>query len=144
MSLRLLVLLQLLSCNALCAQFSITIDARKDAWYAGLGTPTESYIHLSHLDFVPLSGPRPDSDSDLSADVWAAWDEKYFYIEQRFIAGGRLCAVGMVKGLFLHGRERVSSQAVLDLLGLDLAAPDLPAVVRHWNDLAALKKQHLG
>lgn len=72
------------------------------------------------------------------------WDEKYFYIEQRFIAGGRLCAVGMVKGLFLHGRERVSSQAVLNLLGLDLAAPDLPEVVRHWNDLAALKKQHLG
>jgi acyl-CoA thioesterase FadM len=72
------------------------------------------------------------------------WDEKYFYIEQRFIAGGRLCAVGMVKGLFLSGRERVSSRAVLDLLGLDLEAPDLPEVVRHWNDLAALKKQQLG
>ena len=72
------------------------------------------------------------------------WDDKYFYIEQRFLAGGRLCAVGMVKGLFLHGRERVPSQAVLDLLGLDLAPPDLPDVVRHWNDLAALKKQHLG
>ncbi len=80
MSLRLLVLLQILSCNAIVAQFSIAIDARKDAWYSGLNTPTESYIHLSHLDFISLSGPKPDGDSDLSADVWAAWDEKYFYL----------------------------------------------------------------
>jgi acyl-CoA thioesterase FadM len=72
------------------------------------------------------------------------WDDKYFYIEQRFLAAGRLCAVGMVKGLFLHRQERVESRAVLAALGLDLPAPDLPAVVRHWNDLATLKKQHLG
>ncbi len=72
------------------------------------------------------------------------WDEKYFYIEQRFEAGGRLCAVGMVKGLFLHGRERVASTAVVSLLGLDVTAPNLPDVVRHWNDLAALKKHHPG
>lgn len=72
------------------------------------------------------------------------WDEKYFYIEQRFVANGRLHAVGMVKGLFLQGRERVDSRSVLQLLGLDMPAPALPEVVRHWNDLAALKKQHLG
>lgn len=72
------------------------------------------------------------------------WDEKYFYIEQRFVADGRLAAVGMVKGLFLQGRERVASAAVLKSLGLDQAAPDVPAIVRHWNDLAELKKQHLG
>jgi acyl-CoA thioesterase FadM len=72
------------------------------------------------------------------------WDEKYFYIEQRFVANGRLHAVGMVKGLFLHGRERVDSRSVLDLLGLDIPPPAFPEVVRHWNDLATLKKQHLG
>jgi len=72
------------------------------------------------------------------------WDEKYFYIEQRFMVRGRLCAVGMVKGLFLRGRERVESRAVLAALGLAVTAPDMPEVVRHWNDLSALKKQHLG
>ena len=71
------------------------------------------------------------------------WDEKYFYMEQRFVAGGRLCAVALVKGLFLHRRERVESRAVLAALHIDLAAPDMPEVVRHWNDLATLKKQHL-
>lgn len=72
------------------------------------------------------------------------WDDKYFYIEQRFVSPGRLHAVGMVKGLFLHGRERVESRAVLNALGLTLAPPEVPDVVKHWNDLAALKKQQLG
>lgn len=72
------------------------------------------------------------------------WDDKYFYIEQRFVSPGRLHAVGMVKGLFLHGRERVESRTVLAALGVDITPPDVPEVVRHWNDLAALKKQQLG
>lgn len=72
------------------------------------------------------------------------WDEKYFYIEQRFVADDRLFAIGMVKGLFLHGRERVESRALLAALGLPNTPPALPDVVRHWNDLAGLKKQHLG
>jgi acyl-CoA thioesterase FadM len=72
------------------------------------------------------------------------WDEKYFYIEQRFMVRGRLCAVGMVKGLFLCGRERVESRAVLAALGLAVTAPDMPEVVRLWNDFSTLKKQHLG
>lgn len=86
---------------------------------------------------------RPLQRFDLLSRL-LTWDEKYFYIEQRFLAAGRLCAVGMVKGLFLNGRERVASRAVLEVLGIDRAAPDLPEVVRHWNDLATLKKHHLG
>ena len=72
------------------------------------------------------------------------WDDKYFYMEQRFLAGERLCAVALVKGLFLQGRERVDSKTVLAALGVESAAPDMPEVVRHWNDLTALKKQYSG
>jgi len=72
------------------------------------------------------------------------WDEKYFYIEQRFLAGDRLIAVGMVKGLFLQGRERVTSRAILDALGLPDRPPAFPDVVRHWNELSGLKKQQTG
>ena len=79
MSLRLLVTLQCILCSSVVAQFSVAIDGRKDAWYAQCTTPNESFVHLSHADFVPLSGPKPDGESDLSADVWLAWDERYFY-----------------------------------------------------------------
>jgi acyl-CoA thioesterase FadM len=71
------------------------------------------------------------------------WDERYFYIEQRFESRGRLCAIGMVKGVFLGRGERVASRQLLDALGLDLEAPPLPEVVRHWNELTNLKKQNL-
>jgi len=64
------------------------------------------------------------------------WDENCFYIEQRFIAGGRLHAVGRVKGLFLSGRERVQSRTILEQLGLDLEPPADPESVRHRNKLA--------
>lgn len=80
MSLRLLVLPQILFCTAAVAQFSISIDGIKDAWYSQHTTPGESYIHLFPSDFIPLSGPRPDGESDLSADVWVAWDAEYFYL----------------------------------------------------------------
>lgn len=70
-----------------------------------------------------------------------AWDEKYFYIEQRFEVDGRLHAIGMVKGLFLHGRERVQSRAVLEMLGLDTPAPDMPEALHHWIALGELKKK---
>jgi len=72
------------------------------------------------------------------------WDEKYFYIEQRFVAGGRLHAIGMVKGLFLRGRERVESRAVIDILGLDTKAPAMPEAVRRWIELGDIKKQQPG
>lgn len=64
-------------------------------------------------------------------------------MEQRFVAGGQLCAVALVKGLFLHRGKRVPSRAILAALRLDSAAPDMPEVVRHWNGLSVLKKQHL-
>jgi acyl-CoA thioesterase FadM len=97
-------------------------------------------LSAAEINFIrPI---RPFQKFDLVTRL-LTWDEKYFYMEQRFVAGGRLCAVALVKGLFLHRRERVESRAVLAALHLDLAAPDMPEVVRHWNDLATLKKQHL-
>lgn len=69
------------------------------------------------------------------------WDEKYFYIEQRFEVGQRLCAVGMVKGLFLAGRTRVDNRQVLDSVAPGFVPPDMPAAIQHWNALSALKKQ---
>jgi len=70
------------------------------------------------------------------------WDEKYFYVEQRFESGGRLCAIALVKGLFVTKGRRVESSTVLKVFNFDVDAPRMPEVVRHWNDLAALKKKH--
>lgn len=72
------------------------------------------------------------------------WDEKYFYLEQRFERGGTLYATSLVRGLFLKKRGRVPSAAVLDALGIAAEPPAMPDVLRHWKDLTHLKRQHTG
>lgn len=92
-------------------------------------------LTAAEMNFIrPL---RPFQRFELVTRI-LTWDEQFFYIEQRFVSHGRVCAVGMVKGLFLHGREWVTSQSVLDLLGLDLPAPEMTDAVRHWNELTTL------
>jgi acyl-CoA thioesterase FadM len=116
----------------LLAQTGLLGKLLKNRWAPVLSAAEINYIR-------PI---RPFQRFDLATRL-LTWDEKYFYMEQRFVASGRLCAVALVKGLFLHRRERVPSRVILAALRLDPDAPDMPEVVRHWNDLAALKKQHL-
>jgi acyl-CoA thioesterase FadM len=70
-----------------------------------------------------------------------AWDEKYFYIEHRFMRADILCAVATVRGLFLARGSRVTPAQAIELLKLDAAAPAMPAVVQRWNELMDLKKE---
>ena len=70
------------------------------------------------------------------------WDEKYFYLEQRFLAAGRLCAIGLVKARFLCGRRRLDTADILALLGESVSVPPMPDVLRHWVDLNKNKRKH--
>lgn len=72
----------------------------------------------------------------------ATWDEKYFYMEQRFERAGVLHAVAFVRGVFLQGRHRVPTAQVVAALDPGLRAPPMPAALRHWKDMGELKKQH--
>jgi hypothetical protein len=62
------------------ADFQITIDAQKDPFYGQLKNADHGYLHISHSEFLPFCGPMPEDDTDLSANVWMAWDETYFYL----------------------------------------------------------------
>jgi len=97
---------------------------------------------LSAAEINFLRPIQPFQKFDLGTRL-LTWDDKYFYMEQRFVAGGQLCAVALVKGLFLHRGKRVQSREILAVLQHNLPAPDMPEVLRHWNGLAILKKQHL-
>jgi hypothetical protein len=70
-----------------------------------------------------------------------AWDEKYFYIEHRFMCGDTLCAMSTVRGLFLARGRRVTPAEAIELLKLDAVAPDMPVMVQRWNELMDLKKE---
>jgi len=69
------------------------------------------------------------------------WDDKYFYMEQRFECRGQLCALCLVRGLFIHDKEKIQSQRVLALTGAMPEKPDKLAMVEHWQHLIAEKRK---
>lgn len=69
------------------------------------------------------------------------WDDKYFYMEQRFERRGVLHAHAFVKGLFLGGDGRVGNAAVLAAVGYTGAPPAMPDELRIWAELGSAKKQ---
>jgi acyl-CoA thioesterase FadM len=69
----------------------------------------------------------------------AGWDERWFYLEQRFVRGGRTLVRGWVKGGFLHGRAPVPPADVLRLAGVEGASPELPEALARWAGLHTLR-----
>jgi acyl-CoA thioesterase FadM len=62
------------------------------------------------------------------------WDEKWFFIEQRFLANGKVAAVGAIKGLFRGPQGNISSPEVLAAVGVaDLVSPELPEWLEAWK-----------
>lgn len=62
------------------------------------------------------------------------WDEKWFYIEQRFEVNGRLATLAYVRGLFRGPQGNVRPQEVLAAGGQpERASPPPPAVVAEWQ-----------
>lgn len=68
------------------------------------------------------------------------WDEKWFFIEQRFLMGsgpkqGEVAAIGLVKGCFFdsRGKNTVPSADVLNAIGHPHPSPLLPPHITDWQ-----------
>lgn len=70
-----------------------------------------------------------------------SWDDKYFYIEQKFESRGALCAHAYVKGLFLKKGAKVSISEAATVAGYRDAPPPMPEELRLWAELGNAKKQ---
>ncbi len=77
----LVVLLQFVVGGIVSAQFSITIDGKRDDFYNTQKGPDEGHIFLPPQAVSAYTGTGADIDDiyDLSAHVWLAWDETYLY-----------------------------------------------------------------
>jgi len=62
------------------------------------------------------------------------WDEKNFYIEQRFTRDDRLCALVVLNARFLSRRGgSVSTKELLKVLHLEQSSPAIPDWVEQWR-----------
>ena len=70
-----------------------------------------------------------------------SWDDKYFYIEQKFEARGVLCAHAYVKGLFLRKGVKITNSEIVATAGYTDTPPPMPEELRLWAELGSAKKQ---
>ncbi len=68
------------------------------------------------------------------------WDDKYWYIEQKFIAAKKLCAVQQVRGVFVEGKRIVPIPEILALLDEEIEVPEKAVDLAHWQALIEAKR----
>jgi len=69
------------------------------------------------------------------------WDEKYFYMEQRFVSGDKVHAIAHLRGLFVHRRKPIASAQLMALAGEEgTQSPPMPELIKHWQALLTAKK----
>lgn len=61
------------------------------------------------------------------------WDDKWTFIEHRFLRGGRVLGVVVIRGLFKGPQGPIAPADFLAFMGLAVASPALPDWVQDWN-----------
>lgn len=67
------------------------------------------------------------------------WDERWFYIEQRFGFGEGIAAIGWVKGALRDKAGAINPQDVLARVYPGVVSPPLPDTITQWNELTREK-----
>ena len=60
-------------------------------------------------------------------------DEKWIFMEQKFVSGGHLYAIGTVKVLFRGPKGNVPTATLMELTGVEQGSPDLPQWIADWH-----------
>lgn len=62
------------------------------------------------------------------------WDEKWVWIEQRFVVGDEIRADALLKGVFLEKRTPVPPSRLFAALGLEAEPRHVPEWIAHWTE----------
>jgi acyl-CoA thioesterase FadM len=63
-----------------------------------------------------------------------AWDERFFYLEQRFTRRGEIAALALVKARFTGPHGGVEPQAIVRATQHDVSSPPIPPAVVQWQE----------
>lgn len=94
----------------------------------------------------------------VSLDLWRVydletriicWDDKWVYIQQRFIISkgkkaGQVAAFALLKGAFYDTKNRatVPTQKLLDKVGLSVDSPEFPGYITDWIAAEEIMRDH--
>ncbi len=68
------------------------------------------------------------------------WDERWFYLQQRFYVAGELAASAIVRGSFRDRAGMVPAPKLMELVGVDPVSPPMPDAIRRWQDAESLTR----
>ena len=91
---------------------------RDNRWYPVVGSAKMTFRR-------PLD---PFQAYELTTRV-IGWDDKWVYMEHRFMVGETMHARGVLKALFLKGRQKVSSSDLAGALGHEGPSPEVDAEI---------------
>jgi acyl-CoA thioesterase FadM len=95
---------------------------------------------VNAAEFTYIKDIKPLQCFDIETRL-VGWDEKYFYIEQRFVSDRGLHCIVHVRGVFVCKRKQVPIANLVTEAGFTDAAPELPPEVVKWKEFLQLKKE---
>lgn len=104
------------------ARLGLLGPMRRNRWISVLGGATIRFLR-------PM---RPFQRFELRSRI-LGWDEKWFFISQRFVAGDKVFAEAVVRGLFRAPGRSVPSHEALRLVEDGRPSPPLPPFVEAWS-----------
>lgn len=72
--------------------------------------------------------------------TYLGWDDKYFYLEQKCVANGKLYNYSLVKAVFTQKGKVISPDQVMAIIPSEQRPEQLPEHMQIWKDLAAAKR----
>ena len=82
--------------------------------------PIVGHLHMRYLRPLKVFQPY-----ELHTRI-VTWDEKWVYLEQRFISNKKCIAIGLVQGLIRGKHGNIPTNDLLTLLGFDNQTPETP------------------
>ncbi|GIU18655.1 thioesterase [Shewanella colwelliana] len=95
---------------------------------------------VNAAEFTYIRDIKPLSKFEIESKL-VGWDEKYFYIEQRFVSENTLHCIVHVRGVFVCNRKQVPIETMVKEVGFAGPAPALPPEVVKWKAFLQLKKE---
>ncbi|NIA70788.1 thioesterase [Pelagibius litoralis] len=75
---------------------------------------------------------RPLQEFELHTRV-VCWDEDFVYMEQTFMAEGRIAALALVRAAFVEEGRKLHSADVLEAIGVHRRSPSMPSGIKAWT-----------
>ncbi|MCL1142782.1 thioesterase family protein [Shewanella gaetbuli] len=91
-------------------------------------------------EFTYIRDIKPFEKFEIETKV-VGWDEKYFYIEQRFTTARGLHCIVHVRGVFVCKGKQVPIATLVKEAGYHGDTPELPPEIVKWKQFLQLKKE---